>query len=156
MGRSRPDPRMIRRTVRVRAPRHVVWGRAGDLAGLPAWADSVRDVAYIPGYKGTLREGVGAARLITFADGSRVEEHVLAWTDGEAFTYVATSGLPVDPYVATISLERVSDDLTEVAWQSYLGPGRLSEGEFADSVRGMERFYERSLANLRDLVEGGA
>lgn len=153
---SPSSPRMIKKTIRITAPAGTVWAQISDLIGLPAWADSVQDVTYIKGCNGLLRRGVGTARLITFHDGSRVEEHVILWSEMSQFTYVASWGLPVSPYVATISIHGISKSLTEVAWQSFLGSGKLSTVQFNNAIHDMEAFYERSLANLKALIEGGA
>ncbi|PIN96813.1 MAG: SRPBCC family protein, partial [Nitrosopumilus sp. CG10_big_fil_rev_8_21_14_0_10_33_7] len=42
---------------------------------------------------------------ITFADGNTIEEHVVAWKEKEYFTYIATKGLPLRAYIATISIK---------------------------------------------------
>ena len=38
-------------------------------------------------------------------DGNKIEEHIVAWENGKYFTYVATVGLPLRAYVATISIK---------------------------------------------------
>ena len=141
----------LKRTVTVRAPARKAWKVLGDIAGMPKWAAGVLDVAYLSERK----KGVGAVRLITFANGDRVEEHVVSWTDGEQFTYVATSGLPLRAYVATISLDPVSAEKTRITWESYMNSQSMQEQEFAAFVTSMGSFYEESLGRLKKLLLEG-
>ena len=99
------------------------------------------------------KKGVGAIRLITFADGNQIEEHVVAWETGKYFTYVATEGLPLRAYVATISIKPKSKNLVELTWQSYLNSKKMSEKQFTDFLVFMGSFYEASLENLKTSLE---
>ena len=63
--------------------------------------------------------GVGAIRLISFEDGSDVEEHVVEWSTKKGFSYIAITGLPLLAYLATISMKKVSSSRVKVTWQSY-------------------------------------
>ena len=76
-------------------------GKLSNIAGLPTWVVDVKKTVYLSKKK----KDVGAVRLITFADGNKIEEHVVAWKKGEYFTYIATEGLPLRAYVATISIK---------------------------------------------------
>ena len=89
-----------------------------------------------------IKEGVGAIRLITFADGNKIEEHVIAWKNKEFFTYIATEGLPLRAYVATISIKKKSKNLTELTWQSYLNSKKMSEKQFLEFLVFMGAFYD--------------
>ena len=93
------------------------------------------------------KRGIGAIRLITFDDGSDVEEHVVGWHPKKYFSYIATSGLPVDAYHATISLKQ-SGDSTVVTWESYLSSNG-SKSEFLEFTKFLSQFYVKSLKNLK-------
>lgn len=140
----------VKRTVRVRAPEAKVWERIGDIAGLRAWVLGVRETVYLS----ERRRGVGTVRLLTFENGDRVEEHVVLWRDGESFTYVATEGLPLRAYVATISIGPDLPGLTRITWQSYMSSKEMTEEQFLSFVSSMGSFYEESLENLKRLLEG--
>ena len=92
---------IIKKTVQIRASKAKVWRKISDIVGLPSWVVDVKETVHISEKK----RGVGAVRLLTFADGNTVEEHVISWTNGESFTYAAAQGLPLRVYVATISVK---------------------------------------------------
>ena len=96
---------------------------------------------------------MGAIRLITFEDRNEIEEHIVAWEKGEYFTYVATEGLPLRAYVATISIKKKTKVMTELTWQSYLNSQKMSEKQFLEFLVFMGSFYEASLENLKKLLE---
>ena len=79
----------VRKTIKIKASRDKVWRKISNIAGLSTWVIDVKKTVYLSKKK----KGVGAVRLITFADGNKIEEHVVAWEDKESFTYIATEGL---------------------------------------------------------------
>ena len=126
-----------------------VWRKVSNIVGLPTWLIDVKKTVYLSKKK----RGVGAVRLITFADGNKIEEHIVAWKDQEYFTYIATEGLPLRAYVATISIKAKSKKSVQVTWQSYLNSKRMSEKQFLEFLAFMGSFYEASLENLKALLE---
>jgi len=139
----------IRKSTTINAPRARVWRSVSDVAGLPKWAVGVRNCRLRTGPG----RGIGAVRDLIFADGNKIEEHVVAWSAGESFSYVAVSGLPLRAYVATISLEKRAGDSTRVTWQSYLNSKKMARRQFAEFLASMGAFYEGSLQNLKALLE---
>jgi len=75
----------IKRTVRINTSKEKVWRKISNIVGLPTWVVNVKETTYLSKKK----KDVGAIRLITFADGTKIEEHVVAWKKEEYFTYVA-------------------------------------------------------------------
>lgn len=116
---------------------------------MPTWVVDVKKTVHISKKK----KDVGAIRLITFEDGSKIEEHIVAWKNNEYFTYIATEGLPLRAYVATISIKAKPKNVIELTWQSYLNSKKMSEKEFIDFLAFMGSFYEASLENLKILLE---
>ena len=57
---------------------------------------------------------MGTRRLISFEDGSNVEEHVVEWSTKKGFSYIAITGLPLLAYLATISMKKVSSDKVKI------------------------------------------
>jgi len=139
----------VKKTIMVKASKDKVWRKISNIAGLPMWVVDVKKTVYLSKKK----RGVGAIRLITFADGNKIEEHVIAWKRGEYFTYIATEGLPLRAYVATISIKIKSKKIVELTWHSYLNSKKMSEKQFIDFLAFMGSFYEASLENLKALLE---
>ena len=139
----------IKKTIKIKASNEKVWRKISNIAGLPTWVVDVKKTTYLSKKK----KDVGAVRLITFSDGNKIEEHVVAWKNKEYFTYIATEGLPLRAYVATISIKPKSKNLVELTWQSYLNSEKMSEKEFLDFIVFMAAFYEASLENLKASLE---
>ncbi|MDC1057932.1 SRPBCC family protein [Nitrosopumilus sp.] len=139
----------IKKTITIKASKDIVWKKISNIVGLPSWLPDVTKTEYLSMRK----KDVGAVRLITFADGNKIEEHIVAWEKGEYFTYVATEGLPLRAYVATISIKNKSKTNTQLTWQSYLNSQKMSEKEFLEFLVFMGSFYEASLENLKKLLE---
>ena len=139
----------VKKTIKVNAPIDKVWRKISDITGLPRWVLDVKKTVHLSKKK----RNVGAIRSITFKDGSKIEEHVVAWKDKEYFTYVATEGLPLRVYVATISVKRKTRTSTEITWQSYLNSKKMSEKQFLEFLAFMGSFYKTSLENLKSILE---
>ena len=139
----------VKKTIMIKASKDKVWRKISNISGLPAWVVDVKKTVYLS--KKT--RDVGAIRLITFADGTKIEEHVVAWKDKEYFTYIATEGLPLRAYIATISIKVKSKNLVQLTWQSYLNSKKMSEKQFFEFLEFMGSFYKASLENLKAILE---
>ena len=139
----------IKKTTKINVAKDRVWRKVSNISGLPSWVVNVKKTVYLSEKK----RGIGAVRLITFEDENEIEEHVVAWTTGESFTYVATEGLPLRAYVATISIKSKTRDQTEITWQSYLNSEKMSEKQFMEFIVFLGSFYETSLENLKASLE---
>ena len=139
----------VKKTIVIDAPVQRVWRKISNIAGLPGWVLDVKKTVYLSKKK----RGVGAIRLITFDDGSTIEEHIVMWKDGEFFTYIATEGLPLRAYVATISIKKKLKNMTEITWQSYINSKKMSGKQFLEFLAFMGSFYETSLKNLKTKLE---
>ncbi len=139
----------VKKSIIIKASKQKVWRKVSNIVGLPSWLIDVKKTVYLSRKK----RGVGAIREITFNDGNTIEEHVVAWQNGEYFTYVATDGLPLRAYVATISIKPKSRNSVQLTWQSYLNSKKMTEKEFLEFLVFMGAFYEVSLANLKNSLE---
>ena len=139
----------VKKTIKINASKNKVWRKISNIVGLSSWLVDVKKTEYLSKKK----KDVGAVRLITFADGTKIEDHIVAWSKGEYFTYVATEGLPLRAYVATISIKSKTRTTTELTWQSYLNSQKMSEKQFLEFLVFMGAFYETSLENLKILLE---
>jgi hypothetical protein len=139
----------VKKSIIIKASKQKVWRKISNIVGLPSWLIDVKKTVYLSKKK----RGVGAIREITFNDGNTIEEHVVAWQNGEYFTYVATEGLPLRAYIATISIKPKSKNSVQLTWQSYLNSKKMTEKEFLEFLVFMGSFYETSLENLKNSLE---
>lgn len=139
----------MKKSITINASKEKVWRKISNIVGLPTWVIDVKKTVHMSKKK----KGVGSIRKITFNDGNEIEEHVVAWKNGEYFTYIATEGLPLRAYVATISIKPKSKKITSLTWQSYLNSKKMSEKQFVEFLAFMGSFYEASLENLKDQLE---
>ncbi len=139
----------VKKSITVKSSKDKVWRKISNIVGLPTWLVDVKKTVYLSKKK----RNVGAIRLITFADGSKIEEHIVAWKNKDYFTYIATEGLPLRAYVATISIKVKSKKNVQITWQSYLNSKKMSEKQFLEFLAFMGSFYEASLENLKVLLE---
>jgi len=139
----------IEKTIKINVSKDKVWRKISNIVGLSSWLVDVKKTEYLS----IKKKGVGAIRLITFADKTEIEEHIVAWEKGEFFTYVATEGLPLRAYVATISIKKKTKATTELTWRSYVNSKKMTEKQFLEFLVFMGSFYEASLENLKTLLE---
>jgi len=139
----------IKKTITINAPKEKVWIKLSNIVGLSSWTLDVKKTTYLS----KKRRGVGAIRRITFESGSIIEEHVIDWKNGEYFTYIATEGLPLRAYVATISIKPKNKKSVQITWQSYLNSNKMSTKQFKKFLSDMRAFYQASLENLKMSLE---
>ncbi|NJK77735.1 MAG: SRPBCC family protein [Nanoarchaeota archaeon] len=139
----------VKKSITVKASKEKVWRSISNIAGLPRWVVDVKQTTYLTKKK----RNVGAVRKITFGQGKTIEEHIVAWKEKEFFTYVATEGLPLRAYVATISVKSKDKKNTQITWQSYFNSKKMSAKQFNEFVEFLGGFYEMSLKNLKVLLE---
>ena len=139
----------VKKTITIKASKEKVWRKISNIVGLSLWVIDVKKTTYLS----KKRRNVGAIRKITFTDGNTIEEHVVAWKEDEYFTYIATEGLPLRAYVATISIKSQDKKSTQLTWQSYFNSKKMSMKQFVEFVSFIGAFYEASLENLKKLLE---
>ncbi|MDH3277739.1 MAG: SRPBCC family protein [Nitrosopumilus sp.] len=139
----------VKKSIIINASKQKVWNKLSNITGLPLWVTDIQKTTFLSKKK----RGVGAIREITFNDGNIIEEHVVAWKNGEYFTYIATEGLPLRAYVATISIVAKTKNSTKVTWESYLNSKKMTEKEFLKFLVYIGSFYETSLENLKNFFE---
>jgi len=120
-----------------------VWSKVSKITKLD-WLEGQKSTKFL----GEKKSGIGAKRLISFEDGSDVEEHIVGWRPKEYFSYIAVSGLPLDAYHATISIEKNKMKSIKITWESYFA-SKITKNEFEDFVEFLSSFYSQSLKNLK-------
>jgi len=132
----------VKKSVTIDADLEKVWTKISKITKLD-WLEGQRSTKYLSEKK----SGVGSKRLISFEDGSDVEEHVVGWKPKEYFSYIAISGLPLNAYHATISVQK-SNKNTKVTWESYFASENTKK-EFDEFIEFLSNFYTQSLKNLK-------
>ena len=139
----------VKKTIIINASKEKVWRKISNISGLSSWVIDVKKTTYLS----KKRRNVGAIRKIIFTDGNTIEEHIVAWRKEEYFTYIATEGLPLRAYVATISIKPKNKKTVQLTWQSYFNSKKMSRKQFMKFVASMSTFYEISLENLKKILE---
>ena len=132
----------VKKSVMIDADLEKVWTKISKITKLD-WLEGQKSTKYLSEKK----SGVGSKRLISFEDGSDVEEHVVGWRPKEYFSYIAISGLPLNAYHATISIQK-SNKNTKVTWESYFASDNTKK-EFDEFIKFLSNFYAQSLKNLK-------
>ena len=132
----------VKKSVIIDADVEKVWSKVSKITKLD-WLNGQKSTKYLSEKK----SGIGSKRLISFEDGSDVEEHVVGWKPKEYFSYIAISGLPLNAYHATISVQK-SNKNTKVIWESYFAADNTKK-EFDEFIEFLSNFYAQSLKNLK-------
>ena len=139
----------MKKSVKVHATKKDVWRTISNIVGLDKWVTGVKKAIFQTNKK----RGVGAIRTIFFEDGNKIEEHVVGWKNEEYFSYIATSGLPLRAYHATISLNEAGKGEIQIIWESYFNSKKMSKKEFGEFVSFLGSFYQESLCKLKEIIE---
>ena len=136
-----------KRCVVIKAGVETVWKKLSKITKLD-WLEEQKSSKFLSQKK----YGVGAARLISFEDGSDVEEYIVEWSTKKSFSYIAITGLPLLVYFATISMKKVSGGRVKVTWQSYFVSNKKKK-EFLEFSEFLNQFYTKSLHNLKSDIQ---
>ncbi len=137
----------VTRSAVIDAPIERVWAVLRDFNSHTAWHPIVGESA-IEG--GEPADQVGCVRNFTLKDGNHIREQLLALSDEDhVSTYcILDATLPMQRYVATVQLKRVTDgNRTFWHWQSTFDVPRGREREFAELVG--KGVYEAGFEGLR-------
>ena len=136
-----------KRSVMIKTNVETVWKKLSKITKL-SWLEEQKSTKFLLQKK----YGVGAIRLISFEDGSNVEEHVVEWSPKKGFSYIAITGLPLLAYLATISMKKTSGGRVKVTWQSYFISNKKKK-EFLEFSKFLNQFYAKSLKNLKSDIQ---
>jgi hypothetical protein len=131
--------------VNIAASADKVWQILQDFGGMDKWAPGIAGLAL----KG---KGVGAVRTITFQDGSEVSERLESLNDaGRNLSYtILSSALPVEGYVASLTVRDLGPAGSEVEWYSTFGAKGATE---EDVSRLLTVGYRRALSGLQKFLK---
>jgi|TARA_Y100000310_G_scaffold77295_1_gene73921 hypothetical protein len=136
-----------KRSVMIKSSVEIVWKKLSKITKLD-WLEEQKSSKFLS----QKRNGVGAIRLISFEDGSDVEEHIVEWSPKKCFSYIAITGLPLLAYLATISMKKATNGRVKVTWQSYFVSDKKKK-EFLEFSEFLCQFYSKSLQNLKSHIE---
>ena len=136
-----------KRSVMIKASVETVWKKLRKITKL-GWLEEQKSTKFLSQKK----YGVGAMRLISFEDGSDVEEHIVEWSPKKCFSYIAITGLPLLSYLATISMKKATSGRVKVTWQSCFVSDKKKK-EFLEFSKFLSQFYLKSLQNLKSDIE---
>jgi len=136
-----------KRSVIIKASVETVWKKLSKITKLD-WLEEQKSSKFLSQKK----YGVGAIRLISFEDGSDVEEHIVEWSPKKGFSYIAITGLPLLAYLATITMKKTNRSSVKVTWQSYFVSDKKKK-EFLEFSKFLNQFYTKSLQNLKSDIE---
>ena len=136
----------IKKSVIVRTDIDNAWNCLSKISSLN-WLENHKSTKFLSQKK----RGVGAIRLISFEDGSNVEERIVGWHPKKHFSYIATSGLPLDSYHATISMNKIESGV-KIVWESYFSSNE-EKSDFNTFTKFLSQFYVSSLRNLKVELE---
>ena len=132
----------IKKSVIIDTDLDKAWSKISKITKLD-WLQGQKSTKFL----GEKKTGIGSKRLISFEDGSKVEEHIVGWRVREYFSYIAISGLPLNAYHATISIEK-KEKSVKITWESYFSSDS-TKNEFDEFVLFLSNFYVQSLKNLK-------
>ena len=132
----------IKKSVIIDTDLDKAWSKISKITKLD-WLQGQKSTKFL----GDKKTGIGSKRLISFEDGSNVEEHIVGWRAREYFSYIAISGLPLNAYHATISIEK-KEKSVKITWESYFS-SYSAKNEFEEFILFLSSFYVQSLKNLK-------
>ena len=133
----------VRKSVIIDTDLEKAWSKISKITKLD-WLEGQKSTKFL----GEKKSGIGVKRLISFEDGSDVEEYIVGWKPKEYFSYIAISGLPLDAYHATISIEKNKMKSVKITWESYFA-SKSAKNEFEEFIVFLSNFYAQSLKNLK-------
>lgn len=135
----------------INAPIETVWVQVRDFGAINQWLPGVAESVIEDGAD---PDKIGATRRLTFADGGKMREQLLALSDADTTVTFAIieSELPIENYVATIRLQRVTDG--ERSFITWSGEFDANPGHEADMARRMrEDIYQPGFDSLKQRFE---
>ena len=137
----------VKRSVMINAGVDTIWKKLSKITKLD-WLEGQKSSKFLSQKK----YGVGTIRVISFEDGSDVEEHIVEWYPKKSFSYIAITGHPLLVYLASITMEKTSGGRVKVTWQSYFVSDKKKK-EFLEFSKFLNKFYTKSLQNLKSDIQ---
>ena len=140
------ETNFVKKSIVIKTSIDNIWNYLSKITSL-CWLEGQKSSKFLSEKK----RGVGAIRLISFEDGSNVEERIVGWHPKKHFSYIATSGLPLNSYHATISMNKIENGV-KIIWESYFSSNE-EKSDFHTFTKFLSQFYVSSLRNLKVELE---
>jgi len=140
---------IVKKQVLINASQKKVWRKISNIVGLPEWINEIKTATHLSKTK----RGIGAIRKLTFDDGNIIEEHIVNWENGKFLSYVATSGLPLRVYHATLLIKPKTRNSVYLVWHNYMNSKKMTKKQYTEFQTYIEKFYQKSLRNLKVIIE---
>jgi uncharacterized protein YndB with AHSA1/START domain len=137
------------RSIIISAPAERVWEILGNPVGLPDWIPGIKQTVYTSDVK----KGVGTVREITLDDGLLIEEHFVAWKEGEYVSYIMVRGFPLRGYFATMAMQPLDEGVVLFTWSVYYTTQEMTDSGFQEFSTNLRAFFEGTLENLKKILE---
>jgi uncharacterized protein YndB with AHSA1/START domain len=147
----------VEHSIIINAPPEVVWEVVSDFNGLPRWLPVIVESRLVLGKN---RE-VGAIRELTRANGTKVQEKLIAydpWNMTLGYTYIDGQVGATD-YFPTMTVYDAGNGKSKVVWKAHFKrvaywtddppPGQ----DDATPLNALNKLYPIGLANLKKLIE---
>ena len=124
-----------------------VWAVVREFGRLDEWLPPVASCVVD-------RDGIGALRTLTLADGAVIVERLEAHDDGaRTLTYSMTDAgpMPLVDYVSTIAVSTNADGTATMRWSGSFGVSGADEGEVVGSIEGL---YQSGLDSVAEKLAG--
>ena len=140
---------VVKRFVVIHCTREKVWKTISNITNLPQWASGVKKTVL----KFKIKKGVGAVRDVILDDNTSLEEHIVDWQNGQSFSYVAVTGMPVRTYFATLAIKPRNRNSVTLTWSCYINTKKIASSEFNQLKSDLDSLYKTSLKNLKSKLE---
>ena len=80
----------LQRSIKVKTDIETAWNHISKI-GMLDWVEGQKSTKFLTSKK----RGVGAIRVISFQDGSDVEEHIVGWSAKKYFSYISAKGYSI-------------------------------------------------------------
>jgi carbon monoxide dehydrogenase subunit G len=146
-------------TIQINAPPEAVWAVVGDFNGSPRWLPLVANSEIVVGKNNR----VGAIRLITRRDGTKVTERLLDHDSQAmrmAYTYI-DGAVRASDYFPVLSVKDAGNGTSVVEWSAHFKrleysidppPPGQDDKTMTDFYN---RLYKSGLENLKRVIESG-
>ena len=148
----------IEHSIVINAPAEAVWEVVSDFNGLPRWLSTIADSRIVLGKN----RQVGAIRELTRANGTKVQEKLIAyepWNMSLGYTYIGGQVGATD-YFPTITLSDAGNGQSKVVWKArfkrvaYWTDEPPAGQDDATPLNALSKVYQMGLENLKKVVEG--
>ena len=149
----------IEHSIVINAPPEVVWEVVSDFNGLPRWLSTITESRIVLGKN---RE-VGAIRALTRANGTKVQEKLIAyepWNMSIGYTYIGGQVGATD-YFPTMTVSDAGGGKSKVVWKAHFKrvaywTDEPPAGQDDETPLNMlNKVYAMGLESMKKLIEEG-